>query len=178
MIRYSLGLFLIGSVSIFGHVNLEREVKNLIRPVGHVYDDLRESLGRAFSKPSRRMHYVQADTLWDSSVARGNIFRTEMAASLPDRSALDRKIQVYYPPTGRITRCTVRDIGPWFVRDPYWSEQRRPRAHSNPENLAGQKITYPSGISLTPQVWYRLGIRRDIAFKRGHQATVGWRFLD
>lgn len=171
-------LLSIGSFPIFGHINLEREAKNFLRPFGHAYNDLNKSISKAFSKPSRRMHYTHADTLWDSAVARGNVFQTEMAAALPDRSALDRKIQIYYPPTGRVVRCTIRDIGPWFVRDSYWSEERRPRAYSSRENLSGQIITYPSGISLSPQVWYRLGVRRDVAFKRGHRAMVGWRFVD
>ena len=149
-----------------------------MRPVGHVHDDLKEGFQKAFSRPSRRLHYVNADTLWDSAVGPGKIYRTEMAAALPDRSALNRRILVYYPPTGRVTRCKVRDIGPWHVRDPYWKMKKRPRAYSYPENPAGMKITYPSGISLSPQVWYRLGIRRDLAFKRGHRAMVGWRFVD
>ncbi|MBT3783417.1 hypothetical protein HOF92_00495 [bacterium] len=146
--------------------------------MGQILDGFKEGATNAFARPSRRLHYVLAETLWDNRVSRGKIYRTEMAAALPDRSALNRTIMVYYPPTGRVIRCKVRDIGPWHVGDAYWKEQRKPRSLSYPVDPTGQRITFPSGISLSPQVWYRLGIRRDIAFRRGHQGTIGWRFVD
>jgi hypothetical protein len=160
-----------------GYFNLERETKNLLRPLGHVLHELKVSIKDVVARPKHHFHYVKADTLREISVARGQLQNTELAAALPDRSALDQWIKVYYPPTGRVVRCRVRDIGPWFVRDSYWKGRRRPLAEASQTTVRGHPISYRSGISLTPQVWYKLGIHRELAFSKGFKGVVGWRFF-
>ena len=148
-----------------------------MRPIGHVLHEMKKSAKDLVARPKRHFHYVKADTFREVRVASGRLQNTELAAALPHRAALGQWVKIYYPPTGRVVRCKVRDIGPWFVRDSYWEGRRRPMAEHTQTTLRGHPISYRSGISLTPQVWYKLGIHRELAFSKGFKGVVGWRFL-
>lgn len=172
-------LFVVGS-SIFltGYFNLERETRNFVRPAGRAFNGLRENVKDVFRPPMADYHVVRGDTLQQKRVASGRIGANEPAVALPDRSALYRRVRVYYPKTGRSVRCLVKDTGPWFVRDPYWSFDRGPLAESLESTPTGEKISYRSGISLTPEVWYRLGVPRELAYNpQGVADVVAWRFI-
>ena len=170
--------FILISFFLMGHVNIEKEIKNMARPVGHIFHELKMRAKEPFESPEKNYNYVRADTFFQIHSGVGRVGRTELAISLPDRSALGKRVKIYYPPTGRVVRCRVRNIGPWFTRDPYWKKDRRPLSELRRKNFVNQKITYPSGISLTPQVWYKLGINRKIAFsEKSFKGTIGWRFI-
>jgi hypothetical protein len=179
-LRGVLAFLFVVSSSVFltGFFNLEREVKNFVRPVGRAFNGLRESGKDVFRPPMADYHIVRGDTLHQKRVAPGRIGANEAAVALPDRGALYRRVRVYYPKTGRSVRCLVKDTGPWFVRDPYWNFERGPLAEKLSTTPTGEKITYRSGISLSPEVWYRLGVPREMAYAPGGVAdVVGWRFI-
>ena len=161
-------------------INVEREIKRFVRPFGKVINDIKSSVDKAIFRPQKRYNYVKANSLLQFNVARGRLGHTTLAAALPHRIALNRRIMVYYPPTGRVIRLQVKDIGPWNTRDRYWTENRKPLAEVEETNSIGIAIDKSSraGISLSPQAWYKLGVRRDIAFGGEFTGTVGWRFIN
>lgn len=164
--------------TLFARVNFEQEAKKVLRPFGKVLQEGKEKFQSVFVTPSKHLNYVRGNSFSQIHVSRGRLGRTQLGAALPDKSAVGRTIKVYYPPTGRSVRVRVRDTGPYFVRDPYWKYQRRPYAETQPSTWIGQPIPDRSAISLSPQVWYKLGVRRNLAFSGAFQGVVGWRFLD
>lgn len=170
---------LIFTTNLKARINAERELKRISRPFGKVVHDVVESVDRAIFKPQKNYNYVRANSFAQINLARGRMGHTQLAAALPDRSALNRRIIVYYPPTGRVIRLRVRDIGPWNSRDPYWMKNRKPLAETEESNSVGVPVPHHlrAGLSLTPQAWYKLGIRRDIAFTGDFNGVVGWRFI-
>ena len=139
-------------------INVEREIKRFVRPFGKVINDISSSVDKAIFRPQKRYNYVKANSLLQFNVARGRLGHTTLAAALPHRIALNRRIMVYYPPTGRVIRLQVKDIGPWNTRDRYWTENRKPLAEVEETNSIGIPIDKSSraGISLSPQAWYKL----------------------
>ena len=95
---------------------------------------------------------MKANSLLQFNVARGRLGHTTLAAALPHRIALNRRIMVYYPPTGRVIRLQVKDIGPWNTRD-IGQKNRKPLAEVEETNSIGIPIDKSSraGISLSPQ---------------------------
>ena len=163
-----------------GRINAEREIKRFVRPFGKVINEVTAAIDKAVFRPQKRYHFVKANSFAQLNIAKGRIGRTTLAAALPHRAALNRRIMVYYPPTGRVIRLQVKDIGPWNTRDKYWTKERKPLAEVEETNSIGIPIenSLRAGISLTPQAWYKLGVRRDIAFTNNFTGIVGWRFIN
>jgi hypothetical protein len=82
-------------------------------------------------------------------------------AALPSRRALGRTVIVTY--NGRSIAAPVLDVGPHFVRNPYWLSGARPLAEKRKGNKAG--------IDLSDALWDYLGIPRGMGLAR-----VTWRF--
>lgn len=164
----------------YSRINGERELKRLSRPFGKVLKDVSKGVNDLIFNPNKRLNYVKANSFSQINVAKGRMGHTQLGAALPHRAALNRRILVYYPPTGKVVRVQVRDVGPWNSRDSYWSENRRPLAETEESNSVGLPIPYHSraGISLTPQTWYKLGVRRDVAFTGDFNGIVGWKFVN
>ena len=163
-----------------GRINAEREIKRFVRPFGKVINEVTAAIDKAVFRPHKHYHFVKANSFAQLNIAKGRIGRTTLAAALPHRAALNRRIMVYYPPTGRVIRLQVKDIGPWNTRDKYWTEERKPLAEVEETNSIGIPIenSLRAGISLTPQAWYKLGVRRDVAFTNNFTGIVGWRFIN
>ena len=181
-VRIVLPIFLF--IAVFNHsegrINAEREIKRFVRPFGKVINDVTKAVDKAVLRPQKQYHFVRANSFAQVNVGGGRLGHTDLAAALPHRSALNRRIMVYYPPTGRVIRLRVKDIGPWNPRDQYWIKERKPRAETEETNSIGIPINYSmrAGISLTPQAWYRLGVRRDVAYTGDFIGIVGWRFIN
>ena len=163
-----------------GRINAEREIKRFVRPFGKVVNEVTAAIDKAVFRPQKHYHFVKANSFSQLNVAKGRIGKTTLAAALPHREALNRRIMVYYPPTGRVIRLQVKDVGPWNTRDKYWTEERKPLAEVEETNSIGIPIenSLRAGISLTPQAWYKLGVRRDVAFTNNFTGIVGWRFIN
>lgn len=161
----------------FARVNAEREIKRIVRPFGYVATEVKKGVQRAFINPEKNYNYVRGNTFSQTHLARGRIGRTELGAALPHRKILGQFIKVYYPPTGKSIRLKVKDVGPYFSQDNYWESQRRPYVETVRETPLGEPIHDRAAISLTPQAWYKLGVRRNLAFTGGFQGVVGWRVL-
>ena len=180
LIKSCIIIFFTVFSSCEGRINAEREIKRFVRPFGKVINDVSSAINKAVFRPQKHYHYVRANSFAQLAVANGRIGHTTLAAALPHREALNRRIIVYYPPTGRIIRLKVKDIGPWNTRDQYWAENRKPQAEVEEANAIGLPIepSNRAGISLTPQAWYKLGVRRNIAFSGNFTGIVGWRFIN
>ena len=180
LLRFLFLLFIIILSKYECRINAEREIKRFVRPFGKVINDVTSAIDKAVFRPQKHYHFVKANSFAQTNVAKGRVGHTSLAAALPHRAALNRRILVYYPPTGRVIRLSVKDIGPWNIRDKYWTEERRPLAEVEETNSIGIPIEYSkrAGISLTPQAWYKLGVRRDLAFTGGFTGVVGWRFIN
>lgn len=172
-------LFIIVFSQCEGRINAEREIKRFVRPFGKVVNDVTSAVNRAVFRPQKHYHFVKANSFAQLNIAKGRIGRTTLAAALPHRAALNRRILVYYPPTGRVIRLQVKDVGPWNTRDNYWANERKPLAEVEETNSIGIPIHHSlrAGISLTPQAWYKLGVRRDVAFTNNFTGIIGWRFI-
>lgn len=169
--------FLILSVtSSFSHVHIVREGKRILRPFGHVLGHLKTDIQKPFKRRFEHMNYVYAQTLYQSSVAKGRIGRKELAVALPDPSALGKVVTIFYPRTHRVVKARVKEIGPWFTRNPYWLNKTDPRAQLSRVNDIGEKITYPAGIALSKEVWRRLGVNPSFMKNKSIHDEIGWAF--
>ena len=176
----SIFMFILVFNKTEGRINAEREIKRFVRPFGKVIDDVTKAVDKAVFRPQKHYHFVRANSFAQVNIASGRIGYTRLAAALPHRAALNKRIIVYYPPTGRVIRLKVKDIGPWNTRDQYWLKERRPLAETEETNSIGVPINpfMRAGISLTPQAWYKLGVRRDVAYTGEFAGVVGWRFIN
>lgn len=99
-----------------------------------------------------------------------------VAAALPDRSALRRRLRVHYK--GRTLDMPVIDLGPWNIRDPYWQTGSKPRAQTAHETGGrddmGRRPSNPAGIDLSWAAWKQLGI----ASPSNHSDWVEWEWID
>jgi len=89
---------------------------------------------------------------------RGNFEMSDydIAAALPSRKYLGRRIFVYYPKTKKSLVVPVTDVGPWNTKDPWLLKGKRPKAE-NGRDERGRK-TNRAGIDLSYAAWEALGI--------------------
>jgi hypothetical protein len=89
---------------------------------------------------------------------RGNFEMSDydIAAALPSRKYLGRKIFVFYPKTGKSLVVPVTDVGPWNTKDSWLLKGRRPKAE-NGHDERGRR-TNLAGIDLSYAAWEALGI--------------------
>ncbi len=135
----------------------------------HVY-------GTSFGKPGNK---GESSYFKDGTKVKWGI----VTAALPDNSAVGKDILVRRPlPNGKFTgwvRMTVRDLGPWFRDDPYWSNGGEPRAveyfRKKKRRWDGRVVLNPAGIDLTPWAWQKLGIARDQSYN--YSGYVEWKFV-
>ncbi|MCJ8347280.1 hypothetical protein MJH12_17200 [bacterium] len=162
--------------SSFSHVHIFREAKRILRPFGHVLGHVKTDLQKPFKRRFEHMNYVYAQTLYQGSISKGRIGRKELAVALPDPSALGKVVKIFYPRTKRVVKARVREVGPWFTRNPYWLYKEDPRAELSRVNNIGEKITYPAGILLSPEVWRRLGVSPKFIKQQSVRDEIGWAF--
>ena len=77
------------------------------------------------------------------------------------------KIKVTSVKTGECVICSIEDIGPWNIHDPYWVTNSRPQAESGHDHM-GRK-TNKAGIDLSPAAAKALNI--------GGMGYVNWEFV-
>ncbi|PCJ18185.1 MAG: hypothetical protein COB02_11390 [Candidatus Cloacimonadota bacterium] len=169
-------VFILSITYTFSHVHIIREAKRILRPFGHVLGHIKTDFQKPFKRRFEHMHYVYAQTLYQSSISKGRIGRSELAVALPDPSALGKVVKIFYPRTHRVVKARVKEIGPWFTRNPYWLHKEDPRAETSRVNDIGEKITYPAGILLSPAVWRRLGVSPKFLKTKNVQDEIGWAF--
>ncbi len=68
---------------------------------------------------------------------------------------------------GKSVDCSIVDVGPWNINDPYWLRGARPQAESGTDTTG--RHTNRAGIDLTPAVAKALGI--------DGKGTVDWEFI-
>lgn len=171
-----LFFFIIAISTSFCHVHIIRESKRMLRPIGHVLGHIKTDFQKPFKRRFEHMNYVYAETLYQSSVSKGKIGRKELAVALPDPSALGKVVKIFYPRTHRVVKARVKEIGPWFTRNPYWLKKTDPRAELSRVNDIGERITYPAGIAISKEVWRRLGVSPAFLRNKNVHDEIGWAF--
>jgi len=92
----------------------------------------------------------------------------ELGVALPSRFSGDRpKVRVTNAVTRKSVDCSIVDIGPWNISDPYWETGDRPQAESGID-MKGRK-TNLAGIDLTPGAASAVGI--------SGKGKVDWEFV-
>lgn len=92
----------------------------------------------------------------------------ELGVALPCRFFGSRpKVRVTNSATQRSVECTIVDVGPWNIHDPYWETNGRPQAEGGTD-MSGRK-TNLAGIDLTPAAAAALGI--------AGKGKVDWEFV-
>jgi len=90
----------------------------------------------------------------------------ELGVALPYRFKGDRpRVRVFNGESS--VDCTIVDVGPWNINDPYWETNSRPQAESGTD-LSG-RTTNRAGIDLTPAAAFKLGING--------KGIVDWMFI-
>lgn len=86
-------------------------------------------------------------------------------AALPFRFAAPGKVRIYA--NGKSVDCQVDDVGPWNIRDPYWTTGARPQAETGLD-MSGRHTNH-AGIDLTPAAAKAIGI--------DGKGLVDWEFI-
>lgn len=133
--------------------------------------------GTSFGKPGNK---GESNVFKDGSKVKWGI----VTGALPHPSAVGRTIAVRRTlKDGKKTRWVkvyLRDLGPWFLDDPYWETNSVPRAVNyhryKKKRWDGRVVMNPAGIDLTPWVWQKLGIsaKRSMLYS----GYVEWKFID
>jgi hypothetical protein len=118
------------------------------------------------------------------SEGRGPIINpNRLGASLPFRFPSNNSppgiiVMVMSPQSGLTTSAPILDVGPWNVRDNYWSTGAAPLTVSqfaaNSRGQNGQIVTNPAGIDLTPATKDAIGATGPV---NSRQVEVMWWFL-
>lgn len=91
---------------------------------------------------------------------------SEMGVALPYRFKGTRpKVRVFKG--GKSVDCSIVDVGPWNINDPYWETGARPQAESGRDNTGRQ--TNKAGIDLTPAAAKAIGLNG--------KGLVDWEFV-
>jgi len=102
-----------------------------------------------------------------NTTASGHIIKEQdIFVALPSRLALGKTVEVKYGDKSVI--CTVEDVGPWYIKNPYWLS--RPLAEYEGEL---RNTLNPAGIDLSNGCWDALGIPRKLGVVK-----VEWRFIE
>lgn len=98
----------------------------------------------------------------------------EVYAALPDRSALNRNIEVSWQ--GRKLKMPILDVGPWNISDDYWNTGERPKAERNRLDFFsdGFESTNGAGLDISEDGWAALGHPQPTKAKE----LVSWRFCN
>lgn len=81
---------------------------------------------------------------------------TELGVALPYRfPAPIPRVRVYA--NGKSVDCSIVDVGPWNINDPYWETGSRPQAESGTDK--NSRETNLAGIDLTPAAAKAIGIQ-------------------
>ena len=93
---------------------------------------------------------------------------TDLGVALPFRFKEPRpQVKVTNRANNKSVVCSILDIGPWNIDDPYWSSGQRPQAESGRDEKG--RVTNLAGIDLTPAA--------DKAIGLGGLGKVNWEFV-
>lgn len=168
---------------------MKKPIINMLLVIGAIYliwpgkeKPDRDDDGFGGEAPSRAIESfkVWATTEENQKDALGGFFDTlELMGALPDRSALNRKVKVYYPKTGLSVVIDITDVGPWNIDDPYWNEYGAgiPRVEASPMSVTystDEPATNKAGIDLSVLTWVKLGVEPQLAMSELFSDYVIW----